>query len=46
MDMASGFEIDYDRMFDLLILGPMNRIIEAMGYNPVDIGMNYVKGLW
>lgn len=46
MDMASGFEIDYDRMFDLLILGPMNRIIEAMGYNPVDIGMNYVEGLW
>lgn len=46
MDMASGFEIDYDRMFDLLILGPMNRIIESMGYNPVDIGMNYVKGLW
>ena len=46
MDMASGFEIDYDRMFDLLILGPMNRIIEAMGYNPVNIGMNYVKGLW
>lgn len=46
MDMVSGFEIDYDRMFDLLILGPMNRIIEAMGYNPVDIGMNYVKGLW
>ena len=35
MDMASGFEIDYDRMFDLLILGPMNRIIEAMGYNPI-----------
>lgn len=46
MDMASGFEIDYDRMFDLLILGPMNRIIEAMGLNPVDIGMNYVEGLW
>lgn len=46
MDMASGFEIDYDKMFDLLILGPMNRIVEAMGYNPVDIGMNYVEGLW
>ena len=46
MDMASGFEIDYDKMFDLLILGPMNRIVEAMGYNPIDIGMNYVEGLW
>jgi hypothetical protein len=46
MDMASGFEIDYDKMFDLLILSPMNRIVEAMGYNPVDIGMNYVEGLW
>lgn len=46
MDMASGFEIDYDKMFDLLILGPMNRIVEAMGYNPVDISMNYVEGLW
>ena len=46
MDMANGFEIDYDKMFDLLILGPMNRIVEAMGYNPIDIGMNYVEGLW
>lgn len=46
IDMASGFEVDYNKMFDLLILGPMNRIVEAMGYNPVDISMNYVEGLW
>ena len=41
MDMASGFEIDYDKMFDLLILGPMNRIVEAMGYSPIDISMSH-----
>ena len=41
MDMASGFEIDYDKMFDLLILGPMNRIVEAMGYSPIDINMSH-----
>lgn len=41
MDMASGFEIDYDKMFDLLILSPMNRIIEAMGYSPIDISMSH-----
>lgn len=46
MDMASGFEIDYDKMFDLLILSPMNRIIEAMGYNPVGINMDFMSGLW
>lgn len=46
MDMASGFEIDYDKMFDLLILSPMNRIIEAMGYNPVGINMDFMAGLW
>lgn len=46
MDMASGFEVDYNKMFDLLILGPMNRIIEAMGYAPVDISMSYGSTLW
>lgn len=46
MDMASGFEIDYDKMFDLLILSPMNRIIEAMGYNHVGINMDFMSGLW
>lgn len=46
MDMAGGFEIDYDKMFDLLILSPMNRIIEAMGYNPVGINMDFMPGLW
>lgn len=45
MDMASGFEIDYDKMFELLILSPMNRIIEAMGYNPVGINMDFMLGL-
>lgn len=46
MDMASGFEIDYDKMFDLLILGPMNRIIESMGYTPVDVSMSYTMSLF
>lgn len=46
MDMASNLEIDKNKMFDLLILSPVNRIVEAMGFQPVDISMTYAKGLW
>ena len=46
IDMANGFEIDYNKMFDLLILGPMNRIIEAMGYTPLDINISYSMSLF
>ena len=46
MDMAANLEIDKNKMFDLLILSPVNRIIEAMGFQPVDISMTYSKGLW
>ena len=41
-----GIDIDYERMFDLLILGPMNRIIEAMGHQPVSLNMSYENSLW
>ena len=46
MDMAANFEIDKNRMFDLLILSPVNRIVEAMGYQPIDISMTTETGLW
>ena len=46
MDMAVNLEIDKNKMFDLLILSPVNRIIESMGFSPVDISMTYAKGLW
>jgi hypothetical protein len=44
--ISKGIEIDDERMFDLLILGPMNRIIEAMGYQPVSLDMAFVNSLW
>lgn len=46
VDMASNLEVDMDRMFNLLILGPINRIIEAMGYSPIDISMTFETSLW
>ena len=46
MVISKGIEIDYERMFDLLILGPMNRIIEAMGYQPVSLAMTFERSLW
>lgn len=44
--ISKGIEIDYSRMFDLLILGPMNRIIEAMGYQPISLDMAVDNSLW
>lgn len=46
MDMAANLEIDKNKMFDLLILSPVNRIITAMGYSEIDISMTYSQGLW
>jgi hypothetical protein len=46
MVISKGIDIDYDRMFDLLILGPMNRIIEAMGKQPISLDMAWQDGLW
>ena len=46
MDMAANLEIDKNKMFDLLVLSPVNRIIEAMGYQPIDISMTTETGLW
>ena len=46
MDMASNLEIDKNKMFDLLILSPVNRIVEAMGYPQIDISMTTETGLW
>ena len=46
MDMAANLEIDKNKMFDLLILSPVNRIVEAMGYPSIDISMTTESGLW
>ena len=46
MVISKGIDIDYERMFDLLILGPMNRIIEAMGNQPVSLNMTFEGSLW
>ena len=46
MDMAANLEIDKNKMFDLLILSPVNRIVEAMGYPSIDISMTTEAGLW
>lgn len=46
MDMAVNLEIDKNKMFDLLILSPVNRIIESMGYPAIDISMTTESGLW
>lgn len=46
MDMATNLEIDKNKMFDLLVLSPVNRIVEAMGYQPIDISMTTETGLW
>ena len=46
MDMACDLEIDMNRMFDLLVLGPINRIVEAMGYPPIDLSMTFETALW
>ena len=45
-DMASNLEIDMNRMFNLLILAPINRIVEAMGYSPIDLSMTFETSLW
>ena len=44
--ISKGIDIDYERMFDLLILGPMNRIIEAMGNQPISLDMAVENSLW
>ena len=46
MDMAANLEIDKNKMFDLLVLSPVNRIVEAIVYQPIDISMTTETGLW
>ena len=46
MIISKGIDIDYERMFDLLILGPMNRIIEAMNHQPISLDMAVENSLW
>lgn len=45
-DMAEMLDVDYDRMFDLLVLKPINRIITAMGYSEINISMAFEERLW
>jgi hypothetical protein len=46
MDMTANLEIDKNKMFDLLILSPVNRILNSMGYQDVDISMTCESSLW
>lgn len=46
VDMTEFIDVNYDRMFELLILNPINRIIQAMGYAEIDISMTFESGLW
>lgn len=46
VDMTEFIDVDYERMFDLLVLKPINRIIQAMGYAEIDISMTFESGLW
>ncbi len=46
MDLTENMEIDKTRMFKILILAPINRIIEAMGYPEIDTSVTCTKGFW
>jgi DNA polymerase elongation subunit (family B) len=39
-------KMDYDLQFDKLILDPLNRIIQAVGFQPVPNSLTYSVGLW
>ena len=39
-------KMDYDMQFDKLILEPINRIIQAIGFQPVPTTLTYSVGLW
>ena len=45
-DMCEMINIDYERMFELLVLNPINRIVSAMGHNEIDISMSFEEGFW
>ena len=39
-------KMDYDMQFEKLILEPLNRIIQAIGFHPVPVTLTYSVGLW
>lgn len=46
VDMTEFIDVNYEKMFELLVLNPINRIIQAMGYAEIDISMTFESGLW
>ena len=38
--------IDYDKMFETLILTPCNRVLEVLGYKPINSTLCYTAALW
>ena len=38
--------VDYDKQFEKMIVEPFNRILGAMGYNPVPGNLIYAKSLF
>lgn len=39
-------KMDYDMQFNKLVLDPLNRIIEAIGFQPVPVSLTYSLSLW
>jgi len=46
IEILTQFEVDRNKMFELLILQPMNRIIESMGYKPLDSSLMYSTSIF
>lgn len=46
IDMTDDLEIDYQHMFELLVLAPMNRILVAMGYQELSPELTFTTSLW
>lgn len=41
-----GLKIDYEKQFDTVVLAPINRVIEAIGYRPIALNMCWSPTLW
>ena len=39
-------KVDIDTQFEKILLEPLNRIIEAIGYPKVSASLTYSSGLW
>ena len=46
IEILTNFEVDRNKMFELLILQPMNRIVESMGYKSLDSSLMYKDSIF